>query len=61
MSYVEKSKNIGKIGTIGLGGLSIQVEILDYKNSYGKDRWQVQPKAGTGKIWIEYVSVKENK
>ena len=42
------SKNFGvaRVGeerTITLGGLQIRVNVLDYKNSYGKDRWLVMP------------------
>lgn len=60
MSYLEKATIIGKIGTIGLmNGLTIEVKVLDYKNSYGKDRWQVEPVAGSGKIWVEWVNIKD--
>ena len=56
MSYLENAKIIGKIGSIFVGGLTVKVKVLDYKNSYGKDRWQVEPVEGAGKIWVESVS-----
>jgi hypothetical protein len=44
---------VGKQGIIKIGGLVIEVEIVDYKNSYGRDRWQVAPLRGQGDIWTE--------
>lgn len=57
MSFVEKASIIGKVGSVFLGGLVVYVKVLDYKNSYGKDRWQVTPVEGEGKIWVESVSI----
>lgn len=34
-------------------GLRIEVEIVDYKNSYGKDRWLIKPVSGNGEVWTE--------
>lgn len=57
MSYIAKAEIIGKVGSIFIGGLVVYVKVLDYKNSYGKDRWQVEPVEGEGKIWVESVSI----
>lgn len=59
MSYIENAKIIGKVGSIFIGGLTVKVTVLDYKNSYGRDRWQVTPVEGEGKIWVESVSIIE--
>jgi hypothetical protein len=59
MSYAENAKLIGQIATIVLGGLTVEVEVLDYKNSYGKDRWLVKPVAGAGQVWVEKISTKK--
>lgn len=56
-TLAEAMKTIGKEGTISVAsGLTINVRVLDFKNSYGKDRWLVEPVSGTGKIWVETVS-----
>lgn len=44
---------VGKKGTVWFGELEVEVEILDYKNSYGRDRFLVTPVAGTGETWTE--------
>lgn len=48
-------ESIGKTGIILLGGLQINVEILDVKSSYGKTRYQVKPVSGSGNVWVERV------
>lgn len=58
MSYAEKVALIGKranIRTTLPAGLTIQVDVLDYKNSYGKDRWLIRPIAGTGQAWVQKI------
>ena len=55
MSYIENAKIIGKVGDIFIGGLVVKVKVLDYKNSYGNDRWKVTPVEGEGTIWVEQV------
>ncbi len=49
--------NIGKKGVIRTGGLRVEVEILDYKRSYGHDRYLVTPLSGAGEVWIEDVEI----
>lgn len=46
---------IGKQGAIEVGGLVVTVKIVDYKRSYGRDRWLVTPISGSGQVWIEKV------
>ncbi len=46
-------QNIGKRGTTRFGNMVVQVEITDYKVSYGKERWLVTPVAGSGDTWVE--------
>lgn len=53
MSIKEKIKLIGTVKTVLIKGLTVDVEVLDYKNSWGKDRWLVTPVAGQGETWIE--------
>jgi hypothetical protein len=52
-------KMVGKKGTILAGGLKVEVEIKDVKNSYGRDRFLVSPIAGSGEVWVESVTVAE--
>ena len=54
-TYAEQQKNIGKVVTVNLGGLHVKVTIVDFKTSYGRDRWQVTPVAGSGKVWLENI------
>lgn len=49
----EKYELIGEERNITLGGLTVTVKILDYKTSYGRDRYLVTPVAGEGKVWVE--------
>lgn len=51
----DKLEKIGRVGWVNLGGLMVDVKILDYKRSYGRDRWFVTPVSGSGEIWIENV------
>lgn len=57
MDYARVAKTIGKRGTIEMGGLLVEVEVINYKQAYGKDRWEVNPIAGSGKIWVENVRI----
>ena len=52
-------ENVGKQGTVSLGGLKVHVDILDYKKSYGRDRFFVTPVAATGEVWVENVKIHE--
>lgn len=52
----EKMKHIGDKVVINAGrGLFVEVRILDYKSSYGNDRWLVSPISGVGRAWVEGV------
>lgn len=60
MSIKDKVAVIGTVKTIAMGGASfdgkgllVEVTVLDYKTSWGKDRWLVTPVAGSGQIWVE--------
>jgi hypothetical protein len=56
MGTRDKVANVGKRGTYvlrGDGGMAIDVEIVDYKSSYGRDRWLIKPIAGAGEVWTE--------
>lgn len=54
---IEKLKLVGKKGTIRLGALTINVKILDFKTSYGHERWLVEPVSGMGKVWVEDIKI----
>jgi hypothetical protein len=55
-----KLEQIGKEAIIKTeNGLSIIVIILDYKSSYGRDRWLVKPKEGSGETWVQNLEVVE--
>lgn len=46
---------VGKKAKIRSGALLFNVRVLDYKRSYGKDRWLVEPTDGTGQMWVEQL------
>lgn len=50
-------KYVGKKAIIFLGGLEIEVEILDVKLAWGKERYEVKPVAGSGKVWVESITL----
>lgn len=53
MSIKEKMGVIGTTRSLLLGGLIVEVKVLDYKCSWGKDRWLVTPIAGSAETWVE--------
>ena len=50
-------KYIDKIANIRLGGLIVNVKVLDIKTGWGKTRFLVQPVEGAGQIWVEEVTL----
>lgn len=54
-------KYVGKKATAFLGGLSVEVNIVDVKVSYNRERYQITPVAGSGKVWVENVHLIEAK
>lgn len=54
----EKLKTyLNKKGIVRVGGLEIKVTIKDFKISYGKERFLIEPIAGNGEIWTEKVQL----
>jgi hypothetical protein len=53
MNTTEKMRLIGTKVLVKAGNFDIEVFIIDFKTSYGRDRWLVKPVAGTGENWIE--------
>ena len=49
---------IGKTGMLRCEYLSVQVEILDAKRSYGRTLILVRPVSGDGEQWVEENRVK---
>lgn len=56
MKASEVSVVLGKIATIALGGLWVDVVVKDYKFVYGRDRWLVTPVAGSREVWVEELT-----
>jgi hypothetical protein len=57
MTTVETMQLIGKQSTIFIGGLNIDVIVKDVKQAYGKTRYQVEPVAGRGSVWVESIKL----
>ena len=49
----ELAQYIGKKGSYQIGDLSIQVEVLDAKVSYGQTRYLITPVSGEGSRWVQ--------
>ena len=56
---LKHQSDIGRIGAINAEGLTVQVRILDVKETYGRLRWLVTPVAGSGERWVERVSIRD--
>ena len=52
MTLQEHMKQIGKTIQHTLGGLIIDVEIIDVKTSWGQVKYQITPVSGSGTVWI---------
>lgn len=48
---------VGKKATVDMGGLTVEVKIVDVKKSYGRDRYLITPVAGKGEVWVEKVTL----
>ena len=58
MTAAEMTKNINKLGAVLFRGeCSVFVRIVDAKVSYGTLRYEVEPMAGTGRVWIDATSI----
>jgi hypothetical protein len=66
MTIKEKLARVGTEATVKMlvsitdkmEKLTVDVIVKDYKSSYGRDRWLVSPKSGSGQIWAENVEFK---
>ena len=58
MSLKSKLAQIDKRATTKIGDLTIEVIVRDFKQSYGNDRWLVEPVAGSGSTWVEKIMSK---
>ena len=59
MSLKAKLAQIDKRATTKIGDLTIEVIVRDFKQSYGNDRWLVEPVAGHGQAWVEKITPKK--
>ncbi len=57
MTAKDQIGNIGKFATIKLRDLIIEVQIQDWRLSFGANQWQVTPVSGKGSLWIEDVYI----
>jgi len=56
MNIKNKFQYLGAKALLPLeNGLRIEIKIIDYKNTYGRDRWLVTPTTGSGEAWVENV------
>lgn len=55
MTTVEMAQYVGKKGFLPIGGLKVDIEILDVNEQWGRLRFLVRPLAGEGQVWTEGV------
>ncbi len=48
---------IGKKVSVPLGGVWVNMKVVDVKQAYGKDRFLVIPVEGSGEVWVEKVNL----
>lgn len=48
-------EKIGKKAYFKVDSFEFEVEVIDYKFEYGRDRWLVTPSKGTGRQWIQTI------
>lgn len=61
-TLTERMGDIGKRAKLRIQapkGLTVMVEVLDFKVSYGQDRWLVKPVSGEGTCWVEELDILE--
>lgn len=58
MTARELAEMVGKAGTYSVNSLKIDVVVLDAKQVYGRVDFLIEPKAGSGRIWVASSSVK---
>ncbi len=57
-NFWNKCQLIGKVMNYAVGELVVRVTVLDYKNTWGCERYSITPVAGTGKIWVNITSLR---
>lgn len=52
---------VGKKAVVEMGTpkmkIKVHVKIVDVKNVYGRDLYQITPVAGSGEMWVEKVTL----
>lgn len=57
MKQSEIQEKMGREVQVKHGKMTFLARIVDYKCSYGRDRFLVEPLSGVGKDWIELWSI----
>jgi len=60
MTTQDTMKLIGTTALLPCEGMMVSVRITDAKNSYGADRVQITPVAGSGSRWVNLTSIRIN-
>jgi len=58
----EKYSRIGDHVMYSVGnGMEVECVIVDFKNTFGRDRWLLEPVNGAGAAWVEnYKEIKSS-
>ena len=47
---------VGLVASVSVGGLDVDVRILDIKKSYGNLRYLVEPIRGDKRVWVQTLN-----
>lgn len=61
MTAREAKNLLGKVGALTMGDLTVDVEILDVREVFGRTDFLVTPVAGSGQTWRAEHNVKVQK
>ena len=58
MTALEQQEYLNRHANIFVGGLHVDVLITNVKQVYGRTRYEVTPLQGTGRVWVENLTLK---
>jgi hypothetical protein len=52
MKLKDHFKNVGETISVPMAGLTVDVKVMDIKQSWGQVKYQITPVSGEGEVWI---------
>ncbi len=57
-SFVRKCQRIGTEMNYAVNDLVVRIKILDYRNTWGCERYLITPVTGSGERWVNITSLR---